>query len=203
LRARFGVSVRLENDADTAALGEYRFGAGRNSEPAVMLTFGTGIGFAAIVRGQIYRGVDGSHPELGHIATAIQGPRCYCGIDGCFESLASGTAMEAAGREAGFANSREVFDAAKNGHVAASRVVDRALQATASAAWNIAHSFVPERMILGGGIMEDHFALFAQAIESSLARAVMIPRSKVQVVPASLGARAGVVGAACLAMHPS
>lgn len=107
LREEFRVAVRLENDADTAAGGEFHFGAGRGASPLVMVTLGTGVGGAVLVNGQIYRGVNGEHPELGHIPILPDGPECYCGTRGCWESLASGTATAAAGKQIGFDDSRE------------------------------------------------------------------------------------------------
>ena len=86
LRARFGVRVRLENDADAAAMGECFAGAGRGFDPIVMLTLGTGVGGAAIVGGEVYRGANGEHPELGHVIVSDDGPPCYCGCRGCLES---------------------------------------------------------------------------------------------------------------------
>jgi glucokinase len=93
LRQAFGCPVVLENDADMALLGECRTGAGRGFDPVVMLTFGTGIGGAAVRGGALLRGVAGEHPELGHIPVDAAGPRCYCGTSGCFESLSSGTCL--------------------------------------------------------------------------------------------------------------
>ena len=198
LRERFAVPVRLENDADVAALGECSFGAGQGASPMVMLTFGTGIGFAAIVDGSVFRGVSSEHPEAGHIATLSDGPEYYCGRRSCFESLASGTAIETAGRLAGFSGSHEVFAAAQSGNSVANDIIDRALQSTASAIWRLAHTFVPERIVLGGGLIDHHFEMFADASRESLARAVLLPNGRVQIAKASLGAAAGVVGAATL-----
>ena len=202
---RFGVPVRMENDADAAAYGEFRFGSCAGSDPIVMLTFGTGIGFAAIVHGKVYRGLSGSHPEFGHIPTPIDESLqeacvapCYCGIRNCFESLASGTAIDAAGQLAGFKDSRDVFKAACSGDGIAKKIIDRALSATSSAIWTIAHSFVPQKIIFGGGVMEDHFDLFAFAARQSILNATMIPGKQVRIVKASFGANAGVVGAAAL-----
>ena len=197
----FGVPVRLENDADAAASGEARFGAGRDSDPMVMLTFGTGIGFAAIVKGQIYRGVAGEHPEAGHIPTIIDGPECYCGLRGCFEAMASGTAIDSAGKVAGFADGRAVFAAAATGNPVAVGILDGATQATATAIWTLAHTFLPQRFVLGGGLIDDHFELFAKPAREALSRAVLLPKGRVEIVRASLGNDAGVVGAATLVMQ--
>jgi len=197
----FQVPVRLENDADAAASGEARFGAGRGSDPMVMLTFGTGVGFAAIVKGQIYRGVAGEHPEAGHIPTTADGPECYCGLRGCFEAMASGTAIDAAGKVAGFSDGRAVFAAAATGNPVAVGILDAATEATATAIWTLAHTFLPQRFVLGGGLIDDHFELFAVPARAALSRAVLLPKGRVEIVRASLGNDAGVVGAASLVMQ--
>jgi glucokinase len=201
LRERFGVPAWLENDADMAAVGECFAGAGRGADPVVMLTFGTGVGGGALVGGEIYRGVGGEHPELGHVPALPDGPECYCGMRGCLEAVASGTAIGKAGQAAGFADARAVFAAAKGGDAGARRVVDRALQGAVRAAWVFLHTFLPQRLILGGGVMDEHFDVFAEALQPVLAAAAMTPRGTVEVVRASLGNDAGIVGAASVAMR--
>lgn len=198
LRERFGVPVWLENDADVAALGECFCGAGCGFDPVVMLTFGTGVGGAAIVRGEIYRGAGGEHPELGHVPVDPVGPQCYCGTRGCLESLASGTAIGEVGQAADLPEARAVFAAAAAGHEAAQRIVERALSAAATAAWTFCHTFLPQRLVLGGGMMDEHFDLFASLINQRLSAATQFTRSGVAVVRAALGNDAGLVGAASL-----
>lgn len=198
LQEKFVVPVRLENDADSAALGECFVGAGRGFDPVVMLTFGTGIGGATIVAGRIFRGALGGHPEIGHIPVQIGGPVCYCGAAGCFESLASGAAIGAAGSEFGFADSHEVFAATARGHTGARAIVERAVRATAAAAWTIIHTLMPQRIILGGGLMDKHYGLFAEAMRQQIAPATMIPSKQLSVAKAVLGNDAGLVGAASL-----
>lgn len=100
LQERFHVPVRLENDADVAALGEYWKGSGKGIKRLYAITVGTGIGTALIVDGQIYRGFDGCHPEGGHQVIDPSGPLCYCGAHGCWESLASGSAIARMTQEA-------------------------------------------------------------------------------------------------------
>jgi glucokinase len=197
LSRRFGVPVRLENDADVAALGECAWGAGAGFDPVVMLTFGTGVGGAAVVQGRIYRGANGEHPELGHIPISSNGLECYCGIRGCLESIASGSAMAAAGRPR-FADARSLFAAAAGGDDFAAGVVDRAVQAAAMAAWTLCHTFLPERIVLGGGIMDDQFELFARGMRKHLGTATQFSRKSVSIAKASLGSDAGIVGAASL-----
>lgn len=199
LGKEFRVPVRLENDADAAAVGEYRFGGGAHASPLVMITLGTGIGGAILVNGSIYRGVIGEHPEVGHISVLPDGPACYCGTRGCWESLASGPAIAAAGKPYGFNDSRSVFAAARSDSKAAA-IVHRAQRATAVATWNLLHMCLPERIVVGGGIGEEHFDLFATSMREQIALATQVPRNCVEVVGARLGNEAGVIGAACLVL---
>jgi glucokinase len=101
LEQHFQVPTRLENDADVAALGEYWQGAGKGVKRLYAVTVGTGIGTAMILNGQIYRGLDGCHPEGGHqVIDPRSGVICYCRVEGCWESLASGSAIARMAREA-------------------------------------------------------------------------------------------------------
>lgn len=200
LRERFDVPVWLENDADAAGLGEHFRGTGQGCSPIVMLTFGTGIGGATILSGGISRGANGEHPELGHVPVDLAGPECYCGARGCLESLASGTAIGAAGQPFGWRDARAVFTAAAAGEVRAGAIIARAVSAAATAAWTICHTLLPQRLILGGGMMEEHFDLFADAMRQRLAPATQFSPSAVGIVQATLGNDAGLVGAARLAL---
>lgn len=198
LRERFRLPVFLENDVATAALGEWRFGAGGHSNPMLMLMFGTGVGGAVIRDGILYRGLNGGHPELGHIPVATEGPECYCGHGGCLESLASGTAMACAGVAIGCADGATVFSAAKNGNAAASKIVDQAIRAVVVGVWSLCHTFLPRRVVLGGAIMEAHYDLFAPAIEEQLSRATQFPPNSIQLARSSLGGNSGIVGASSM-----
>src|SRR5438270_2638533 len=93
LERAFGLPTAIENDADAAALGEARWGAGKNKTRLVYVTVGTGIGVGVIIDGNVYRGVDQAHPEIGHHVIDTTGPLCDCGFRGCWESLAAGPAM--------------------------------------------------------------------------------------------------------------
>lgn len=200
LEREFGVPVCLENDADAAALGEFYFGAGRGAESMVMLTFGTGIGGAAVFHGQLYRGVTGEHPEIGHLTVAADRPACYCGRSGCLESIASGTAMAAAGKEFGLGNAAEVFAGAERGQPEAVRVLQTARAAVDAAVWTLVHTFLPARIVLGGGMVEAHPDFYLEPARAVIARATQIPRDCITVAIAQLGNRAGLVGAARWAM---
>jgi glucokinase len=181
-------------------MGEFQWGAGRGASPMVMVMLGTGVGGAAIVNGLLYRGLLGGHPEIGHLPVQPEGPACYCGTRGCWESLASGTAIAAAGEPFGFEDCRAVFAAAaENAHAAA--IIRRAVEATASASWSLLHTFLPERIVLGGGLGEDQFDRFAPALLERIACATQVPPRGIEVLRAQLGKTAGVIGAACLALQ--
>ncbi len=89
----FALPIFVENDANTAALGEFMFGVGHGSEDIVYLTISTGIGGGVIANGRILEGVLGTAGEIGHMTIDWRGPRCNCGNIGCLESIASGTAI--------------------------------------------------------------------------------------------------------------
>jgi glucokinase len=201
LSAEFDRPVTLENDADAAALGECYAGSGRGYRQVVMLTLGTGVGGGVVIDGCVYRGTHGEHPELGHLPVDAQGAACYCGTRGCLESIASGTAIAAAGREHGWSDSREVFVRADDGNAAAQAIVDRARWALGVATWTILHTFMPELIVLGGGVIDEHYERFASAAEEQIPRATMVPRDSTRVARALLGNDAGIVGAASLALR--
>lgn len=194
--------VVLENDADCALLGELHSGAGREFQNIVMLTLGTGVGGAVTVGGQIYRGARNEHPELGHVPVSMDGPECYCGQRGCLESLASGAALENAARELEIPSSHELFRLAQAGHTMAQNAIQMAIAAVEQATWILLHTFVPDLIVLGGGIADEHFELFSNPMTRSIQQAKQgLCRVPVKVVKAELGNRAGLVGAASIAFQ--
>jgi glucokinase len=196
LREQFACPVVLENDADMALLGECHAGVGLGSDPVVMLTFGTGIGGAALIDGKLLRGASGGHPELGHVPVGGDGPRCYCGTGGCLESIASGSALSAAAAAHGLGDAPRLLARAARGDPAAERIREGALAAVAAATWTILHMLLPQRIIFGGGMMDEHYDTFAAPALEAIARATLAPRGAVTVARAALGGRAGLVGAA-------
>ena len=93
LQQRIGIPVRIEHDANSAAWGEFRFGAGQGAKDWVFFALGTGIGATLMVNGEIYRGAFGTAPEFGHLPVVAEGRQCPCGKKGCLERYASGTAL--------------------------------------------------------------------------------------------------------------
>jgi len=93
LAKEFGVSVAMENDADAGAFAEGNWGTRRTTTRLICVTAGAGIGSGQIFDGQLYRGVDGAHPEVAHQVLDAHGPPCSCGLSGCWEALAAGPAM--------------------------------------------------------------------------------------------------------------
>ena len=198
LVARFDTPVRLINDADAALLGEALAGAARGARVALMLTVGTGLGGAALIDGAILRGAAREHPEIGHLIVDPTGPECYCGSRGCLESLAAGPALARAGAEFGYADAEAVFAAAEAGAEQAGAIIVRSTDAMETAIWSLVHTLLPEVILIGGGMGERHFALYREAAERAIARAVLAPAGAIRVVKAALGNDAGMVGAAAL-----
>jgi glucokinase len=193
------IPVFLENDADAALIGEWYAGSAKGFQTVLMLTFGTGIGGSVLVNGKIYRGILGEHPEYGHIPVETEGPECYCGRSGCFESIASGAAMTTAGKNMGFADCREIFQTyIDQGGGDAEKIIERTLRAITTAAWTFLHTFMPESIIIGGGIGEQHFDLFETCFQKAIKEATMVPSDKIKILKAQMGNQAGVVGAAYL-----
>ena len=198
LVTRFDTPVQLINDADAALLGEALAGAARGARVALMLTIGTGIGGAVLIDSAILQGAAGDHPEIGHLIVDPTGPECYCGSRGCLESLVAGPALARAGAEFGYADAEAVFAAAEAGAAPAQTIVTRSADAMGTAVWSLVHTLLPEVVLIGGGIGERHFALYREAAERAVARAVLAPAGAIRVVKATLGNDAGMVGAAAL-----
>ena len=135
IRARYDLPTYLDNDANVATLGEYKFGAGKGTENMIYMTVSTGIGGGAILNGKIFRGSTGNALEIGHTTISQERTRCGCGNIGCAESLASGTAIGKRAKEAVNSNaetslknyddvtSKEVFIEAANGDRVAKEIL--------------------------------------------------------------------------------
>lgn len=200
LEAEFHLPVAVENDADAAALGEGRWGTDAQKGRFLYLTISTGIGGGFLVDGELYRGVAGSHPEIGHQVLDYSGPLCYCGARGCWEVLASGPAMvecmRAAHPEAGFTTAAEICAAAEKGNAAALRCVEREGFYLGLGLANLITILTPETIALGGGVMKSS-ALFLDGARKVIREiCTQVPAEKTQITMASLGVDAGLLGAA-------
>jgi glucokinase len=132
----------------------------------------------------------------------LGGPACYCGIAGCLESIASGSALGQAAQSIGLRDARELFAAARDGSATAQAIVHRAIDAACTAAWTVFHTILPQRLVLGGGMMDTEFDLFAGPMRERIAKATQFTPGAVDIVPARLGNDAGIVGGASLFGRP-
>jgi len=201
----FGVQAAIENDADAAALGEWAWGVGGGAHSFILVTVGTGIGAGLVIEGQLYRGVNGSHPEMGHHVIDPQGPACFCGASGCWESLASGPAMErwaqARHPQGMLISARQLCAAASKGDGPAREAVKRTARYLAIGLANLVTIFSPEMIALGGGLLQS-YALFWPEIEKTVhSNCGLVPNQQVKIVRTALGAQAGLVGAARVWYH--
>lgn len=211
LSERLGAPVVVDNDANVAALGEWRASAGRGVDDLVYFTVSTGIGGGIIVGGRLLHGVHGYAGELGHLMIEADGPPCLCGGRGCLETLASGTAIARLARErlaAGEpsrltpdATAADVFAAAAAGDRLAASVVERAMWRLGIGVVNALHLFDPALVILGGGVTNAGRLVF-DPVERAVARLAMPAFRQTPVVRAALGDDAGLYGAAVLAFGP-
>ena len=197
----FGVPAAVENDADAAALGEFRWGSGRGSRSMIFVTVSTGIGGGVILNGQLFRGLGGCHPEIGHHVIDPDGPACFCGAAGCWESLASGTALGRHGRQMhgeNFADARRICDLAEQGDLIALDLTRREGYYLGIGLANLITLFAPERIVLGGGLMNRWNLFEAGARTVIRAQCGLVPWQKVELVQASLGSQTGLLGAAAV-----
>jgi glucokinase len=205
----FGVSVAMENDGDAAALAEAAWGAGKNRKRLIYVTIGTGIGGGIILDGHLYRGVDGAHPEIGHHVVDPSGPECLCGFHGCWESLAAGPAMvswlesnmpEEHPHEAD-RTARKICELAQAGDALAVKAVQREGHYLGLGLANLVTMFAPDAIVLGGGVMNSA-VLFLEEIRRTICRCCrFVPYEKTELMLASLGRDANLIGAARVWHH--
>ncbi|NGN68806.1 ROK family glucokinase [Streptomyces sp. A7024] len=216
---RVGLPVVVENDANAAAWGEYKFGAGAGHDDVVCITLGTGLGGGIIIGGKLHRGRFGVAAEFGHIRVVPDGLLCGCGSQGCWEQYASGSALvryaqQRAGATPDAAEyllslgdgtpegiqGRHISQAARHEDpVAIDSFRELARWAGAGLA-DLASLFDPSAFIVGGGV-SDEGDLVLEPIRKSFRRWLVGSqwRPHAQVLAAQLGGRAGLVGAADLA----
>ena len=214
-KARLPYPVRIANDANVAAFGEAKFGAGKGVPYVIMLTLGTGVGGGIVLDGKLYEGNEGKGAEMGHIVIELDGRQCGCGRKGCLEAYASATAiindtkkameehpeslMHKVAEELGKIDGRVAFKAARQGDQVALQVVDQYIYFLCEGIMNYCNIFRPNVVILSGGIANEGDYLFDKINDFLKLHQYGFPKSPVvKVVPAKLGYDSGKIGAASL-----
>lgn len=209
----------IENDANAAAWGEFRFGAAASHQDMIMVTVGTGIGGGIVIEGRMHRGSFGVAGEIGHLNMVPDGLPCGCGSKGCWEQYGSGRALRRYGREAAAADpvrgkrllelnegiaetitGSQITQAAQEGDPLALDVYDELADWLGRGLADLASLFDPAVFVLGGGVSDSGHLLLdpvAKAFEKYLIGGVHRPRA--EVVLATIGSAAGIIGAADLA----
>ena len=215
LEARLAVPVTVDNDATCAAWGERQVGAAQGLDDVILATLGTGIGGGIVTDGSVERGANGFAGEIGHMVVDPNGPPCPCGQRGCWERFASGSGLGRLAREAVHAGraprvlqlaggdpeavrGEHVTRAVAEGDAEAAAVLDRFAWWLALGLANLTNIFDPQAFVLGGGLVRAGESLLAPT-RATLRELLPKARPDVAVLPATLGERAGPVGAACLA----
>jgi glucokinase len=189
----YGLPCKVENDANAAGLAEARFGAARGYSTVFYVTVSTGIGTGIILDGKIHHGKSGQAGEGGHVTIDYASEsRCACGVQGCIEVLASGTAIA---RRAGM-SAAEVASAAAQGDARALKVLDET--AVMLSAWlgSIISLLDPDIIVIGGGVANIGEPLFSRLRRLTPARSINQFAAETPIVPAALGLNAGILGAA-------
>ncbi|MCX6429349.1 MAG: ROK family glucokinase [Actinobacteria bacterium] len=221
LSSLIGLPVVIENDANAAAWGEAKFGAGCNETQMMMLTVGTGIGGGIVIDGHLHRGAFGIAAEFGHMRVVPGGHLCGCGARGCFEQYASGNALLRHAREAISASpemarnllalgdgtieglsGQHITDGARAGDAVALAAFNTTAQWLGAGIASLAVLFDPACVVVGGGVIDAGEILLEPtraAVERYMPFVGKHPSPR--IVPAQLGNQAGLIGAADLARN--
>lgn len=198
LARALNLPVSLENDAQTAAYGEWKHGAGQGLNHLVYITVSTGIGGGVIADGKLLRGRRGMASHIGHLMIDPHGPRCDCGGTGCIEAMACGTVFSRLAREQGFVDGAAATEAARKGDSTALALLQHEAEILGYGFATLLHLYSPERLIIGGGL-SSALDLMLPAIRQQIERHAMPAFRDVDIVRAALGDNAGLVGAAAIA----
>ncbi|HAJ63193.1 MAG TPA: sugar kinase [Cyanobacteria bacterium UBA8543] len=216
LETEFNAPASVDNDANVAALGEHRFGAGQNHDSLLYITVSTGVGGGWILNGQPWRGAGGMAGEIGHTVVDPNGPICLCGKRGCVERLASGPYIAQQVKESLQAQPSQgqilrtlvkdnlevitaqlVSEAAAQGDNLASQALEKAGWALGVGIGNTANLVNPQRFVLGGGVTKAGERFWE--VVRRVARETALPEVDFEIVPAALGDDAPLWGAVALA----
>jgi len=216
LEDEFHAPVQIDNDANAAALGEYRFGAGQGFVNLFYITISTGVGGGWILNGHAWRGTDSMAGEIGHTVVDPRGPECLCGKRGCVERLASGRYMAQDARQRLYENVLQesslrelcngnlesidgamISQAAALGDKLSIELLERSARGLGVGIGNAANLVNPQRFILGGGVTKSGERWWQVVRET--ARQTALPEVQFEIIPAALGDDAPLWGAVALA----
>ena len=201
----------LENDANAAGVGEMWRGAGRGAQTIICITLGTGVGGGIILNKELWRGIDGSAGEIGHIGVEAAGPACTCGSRGCLEVFASATAIVRMTRElrprypgsplhtSEDLTAKMIYQSGIEGDELALEVFRRMGLYLGVGLASLINIFNPEMIVVGGGVAAGWELFYEHVHEQVLERAFPIPARRVKIVRAECGDDAGLLGAAHIA----
>jgi glucokinase len=215
LQARLGLPVLLDNDANCAAWGEYRFGAGRGSRHMCYITFSTGCGMGIIIDGKLYRGATGTAGEIGHTVVNPEGPRCSCGKRGCLMSYACGLALDQMARDClecgedtllreicgdcpDRVQAEKIAEAAKQGDAAALRLLTTAGRYFGIGLSTVVQVLNPDTIVIGGGLVHIGPLIMEPCLEALNVNIHPVLVDTARIVLSELWNDAGVVGAGAL-----
>jgi len=200
-----GLPSAVENDARLALIGEWQQGAARGAERVAIVTLGTGVGTSVILDGKPMRGPHGSAGNLGgHTAAVADGRRCFCGLDGCYESETGSAKLPDVVRDtAGYADSplanepvldyAAVFAHAETGDPCAVAVRDRSIRLWARLCLDLSRAYELDRVVVGGGVMQRADAV-VPALQTRLDEHRLNPIARTRVVASSLGEQMAISG---------
>ena len=215
IREVVDLPVYIDNDANCAAMAEAVAGAGKGAKDSVTITLGTGVGAGVIINGRIFSGFNQAGSEFGHTVLVSGGVQCGCGRKGCFEQYASASALARMTKEAAEANPdsllnkvKEDFDewnaqiafvAMKQGDKVAEKVIDSYTDYLADGLANAINTFMPEVLVVGGGVCGEGDPLLIPMREKTMSRPYFgLGVKKTRIELAQMGNDAGIVGAAMM-----
>ena len=215
IREVVDLPVYIDNDANCAAIAEAVAGAGKGAKDSVTITLGTGVGAGVIINGRIFSGFNQAGSEFGHTVLVSGGVQCGCGRKGCFEQYASASALARMTKEAAEANpdsllnkvkedfgewnAQIAFVAMKQGDKVAEKVIDSYTDYLADGLANAINAFMPEVVIVGGGVCNEGDPLLKPVMEKTMSRPYFGPGvKKTRIELAQMGNDAGIVGAAMM-----
>ncbi|MCQ2527899.1 MAG: ROK family protein [Saccharofermentans sp.] len=215
IREVVDLPVYIDNDANCAGMAEAVAGAAKGCKDSVTITLGTGIGAGVIVNGRIYSGFNQAGSEFGHTVLVSGGLQCSCGRKGCFEKYGAATALTRMTEEASIAhpesclkdviaeeghpNAKAAFIAMRRGDKVAEQVIDEYTDYLADGLANAINTFMPEVLVIGGGVCNEGDPLLIPLQEKTMSRSYFGPGvKKTEIRLAQMGNDAGIVGAAMM-----